>query len=74
MCAGFNGSDIERIDRADIGDSRKVLGRRVRNVDSRMPAKRLERSAETKNGQEGYSREMRRDGESEWAHGAGGEA
>ena len=44
---GFNGSDIERIDRADIGDSRKVPGRRVRNVDSNVPAKRITVSAIT---------------------------
>lgn len=46
----FNGSDIERIDRTDIGDNRKVQGRCARNVDSSV----CRRSGlRTRNGREG---------------------
>lgn len=66
---GFNGSDIERIDRADIGDNRKVQGRRaVRNVDSSVPVqaeKRDERDAgrprETREGGRGWKLKLYRD-------------
>jgi len=54
---GFNGNDIERIDRADISDSRKVPGRRVRNVNSSVPAKRFERRRDMGKKDVGYPRE-----------------